>query len=842
MAAVRLILVCDGAGVLLRIAENPPEGMACAQCGVVFNSRNMLFRHLKTLCLPAVATLCPPKSPPVRLVLVVRYVGHAWYGFQTGSAEQERLRPSIAGQYVAAVQRAWGDVVTRSVAPRAAVRTEKGASATRNVLVLTLHKGCGGFVPDEASLRRELPGDIDLVAPPRIVPASLGLHDVWHAVRRQTQAVLVPYSAMLRCLPDVDEALGFSMWLSGLPDATKAADVRSLMRDALRGLAGGGEMASSDFEPAIEMPTCGGFVDVRFSSLAALDCALRELDGLEWRGSRLLALRGDEAAAKLKVHQRVKNVLRRLSTAKHFRNFVDPKGSNAAGSAQRKLQHCSSGVHTDWRPRRGVRPLGAWYESDWCEVRLSAREFGAQQCRRMIGVLIAVVRGTEGDEYLQRCLDSRQSVATPLAPAEATWLDSIVLDAKEADGYLGDRGGASGGGASDGDVDGDAHCLGTGHSDFNEGESAFIRSAIVAGASSLYRDFIDSLEGGDATRGADDARLRAAAAAGDTATVAALLDAGVARCSGVDEYGRTALFLAAAAGHIDVAESLLEHGARVSQAANGGWMPRAAAAAMGHTALASRLAMAGAACPHAGAQPVLWKALAYRGIASASKDDAAQADSTAVTGPRDDDAATEPHVRTLVPLELDGHPGSGTLSIDDALPPGSVDALLQLWRSLPTAPKDKPSPIDRAYYADVDGCLAHVIDGALKRAGVLRERDRSRPAAQPLVRFLHYATVGGSLPAHVDLPRVVDGERTTHSFLLYLTDCERGGETLLLEAKPGDERLKSAGGVAPGERSVIAVSAPRRGRLLIMPHACPHAAAPVDSVPKTLIRGELLLG
>ena len=234
---------------------------------------------------------------------------------------------------------------------------------------------------------------------------------------------------------------------------------------------------------------------------------------------------------------------------------------------------------------------------------------------------------------------------------------------------------------------------------------------------------------------------------------------------------------------------------------------------------------------------MLWKALASRGLAS--KDDAAHADSASPSG---DVAATEPHVRTLVPLEIDGHPGSGTLTIDDALPPGGVDALLQLWRSLPTAPKDKPSPIDRAYYADVDGCLAHVIDGALKRAGVLRERDRSRPAALPLVRFLHYATVGGSLPAHVDLPRVVDGERTTHSFLLYLTDCERGGETLLLEAKPGDERLKSAGGVAPGERGVIAVSAPRRGRLLIMPHACPHAAAPVDSVPKTLIRGELLLG
>ena len=144
MAAVHLTLTCDGEGALLRIVENPPAGSssACAKCGVVFDSRNSLFRHLRTLCLPAVATLCPPKSPPVRLVLVVRYVGHAWYGFQSGSTEQERLRPSIAGQYVAAVQRAWGDVVTRSVAPRAAVRTEKGASATRNVLVLTLHRGC----------------------------------------------------------------------------------------------------------------------------------------------------------------------------------------------------------------------------------------------------------------------------------------------------------------------------------------------------------------------------------------------------------------------------------------------------------------------------------------------------------------------------------------------------------------------------------------------------------------------------------------------------------------------------------------------------------------------------
>ena len=190
---------------------------------------------------------------------------------------------------------------------------------------------------------------------------------------------------------------------------------------------------------------------------------------------------------------------------------------------------------------------------------------------------------------------------------------------------------------------------------------------------------------------------------------------------------------------------------------------------------------------------------------------------------------------------MSGHPGAGTYTIDDCLPPEGVDAILQVWRSLPTAPKDKPSPIDRSYYADVDGWLAKAIDEALERTGLLKRSSGKGTATQPLIRFLHYPSEGGSLPPHVDLPRVIDGQRTTHTFLLYLTDCEVGGETLLLETKPGDEKLASAGGVAPGPREAVSMSAPRRGRLLLMPHACPHSAAPVVSVPKTLVRGEVLL-
>jgi hypothetical protein len=66
------------------------------------------------------------------------------------------------------------------------------------------------------------------------------------------------------------------------------------------------------------------------------------------------------------------------------------------------------------------------------------------------------------------------------------------------------------------------------------------------------------------------------------------------------------------------------------------------------------------------------------------------------------------------------------------------------------------------------------------------------------------------------------------TFILYLTDCSAGGETVLLE------RL-----VQP---SVLATVTPRRGRLLVFPHACPHKAQPVvaHGLPKILLRGEML--
>ena len=103
------------------------------------------------------------------------------------------------------------------------------------------------------------------------------------------------------------------------------------------------------------------------------------------------------------------------------------------------------------------------------------------------------------------------------------------------------------------------------------------------------------------------------------------------------------------------------------------------------------------------------------------------------------------------------------------------------------------------------------------------------------MRFLSYERPAQRLPAHVDASkwdiqnasRGRTGRRSTHTFILFLTGCARGGGTALLDA--GD-----VGAGAP-----VAVVQPRRGRLLVFPHGCLHAGEATVCVPKVLLRGEL---
>ena len=60
--------------VLLSISKHGPP-FNCGKCGTCFDSRNSLFKHLKAVCAPLVATMKPAKAPPVRVALALAYIG-----------------------------------------------------------------------------------------------------------------------------------------------------------------------------------------------------------------------------------------------------------------------------------------------------------------------------------------------------------------------------------------------------------------------------------------------------------------------------------------------------------------------------------------------------------------------------------------------------------------------------------------------------------------------------------------------------------------------------------------------------------------------------------------------
>ena len=103
------------------------------------------------------------------------------------------------------------------------------------------------------------------------------------------------------------------------------------------------------------------------------------------------------------------------------------------------------------------------------------------------------------------------------------------------------------------------------------------------------------------------------------------------------------------------------------------------------------------------------------------------------------------------------------------------------------------------------------------------------------MRFLRYPDPGGRLNPHVDLRKVDEesdtGQRSTHTFCLYLATCDAGGETVTLDKvrEPKDPM---------SDRFAIGACKPKRGRLFLFPHGTPHAGRPVVDVPKVLLRGK----
>ena len=230
-------------------------------------------------------------------------------------------------------------------------------------------------------------------------------------------------------------------------------------------------------------------------------------------------------------------------------------------------------------------------------------------------------------------------------------------------------------------------------------------------------------------------------------------------------------------------------------------------------------------------------------------------------------------VSTLIDPTSD-HPGAGACIIDNALTEAQLQYLDHLWQSLPVADTCDDDEVEtdastkgvqslnsasdgsigesenehyrpsRSYFCDaeevVQNMLAECVQAA--RLSILTSSPKERndiattinnksPPSSVLkhLRFLNYERPGGILPPHVDLCRIDDesGYRSTHTFILYLTDCEHGGGgTALLQCLKDPE--------------VISIAKPRRGRALIFPHLCPHAGLETVS-PKLLLRGEVII-
>ncbi|GKY99323.1 hypothetical protein MPSEU_000887400 [Mayamaea pseudoterrestris] len=269
-----------------------------------------------------------------------------------------------------------------------------------------------------------------------------------------------------------------------------------------------------------------------------------------------------------------------------------------------------------------------------------------------------------------------------------------------------------------------------------------------------------------------------------------------------NEYGQTALYIAAWLGYTQIVQTLLDYGADTSRLAHGGLSALAAAQANERDVI----------------MQMLIDACAIQSVEMFDR-----ADLTACT----------PQLETLIDLSVD-HPGAGSFVIDNAVTDKMIDALKRLWRSIPmemTCIKQKKGKLcsDRSYYCDAEGFLRRAISqsisdafGAQVKSAVVLEH----------MRFLSYAVPGATLLPHTDLHRVelTTGIHSTHTFILYLTSCCSGGETSLLEHTSG-----------PGRHEVRAKVTPIRGRLLLFPHLTPHEGNEVVDVPKLLIRGEVII-
>ena len=134
------------------------------------------------------------------------------------------------------------------------------------------------------------------------------------------------------------------------------------------------------------------------------------------------------------------------------------------------------------------------------------------------------------------------------------------------------------------------------------------------------------------------------------------------------------------------------------------------------------------------------------------------------------------------------------------------------------------------------------------------------------LRILEYDIVGEKklgLSPHTDGIKICEQRqlKSTHTLLLYLTDCTMGGETVIMDPsthhwskhdqvvvppdriyQPGGETFRNVGQDGCPTTHVALGISPQRGRIFLFPHPWPHAGALVDgTIPKIMLRAEITI-
>ena len=298
-----------------------------------------------------------------------------------------------------------------------------------------------------------------------------------------------------------------------------------------------------------------------------------------------------------------------------------------------------------------------------------------------------------------------------------------------------------------------------------------------------------------------------AAALGDEEWLQALLQAGV-DVNGRNLFGQTALFLSSWYGHESAVAALISHGAEALPAA-GGVTPKQVAEAMNHHGVVEML------CNHF--------------TASAGDAEASVADYFKASA----------HSKAAPQLLLPEPDMVGSWLFLESFPDDFLHMLDNLGHSLPVPETEMGRrAAERLFFCDAIGCIQEALTSLLRSAGF------GDVHVSPWLRFLRYKSPNVPLVPHVDyqwLPGYISaslpgyspaGLSTTHTLLLYLTDCQDGGETWLLE---------EASEVSDTPEALARVPA-RRGRVLLFPHERLHMGTALRRLPKMMLRADVRLG